>query len=93
MRLVRACYGATPLEHTRDKLCHPLQAQDTGVMELTGESFQDVVAQGTTFVKFFAPWCGHCQRLAPTWQQLAETVHGSTDHHTTIAKVQHHYIL
>lgn len=31
------------------------------LVELTEESFHDHVKTGKHFVKFYAPWCGHCQ--------------------------------
>lgn len=29
--------------------------------DLTEETFNDHVALGNHFIKFYAPWCGHCQ--------------------------------
>lgn len=49
------------------------------VHALTDEDFDARVGEGQEspwFVKFYAPWCGHCKALEPTWDHLARTVAG-----------------
>ncbi|KAL8899216.1 MAG: hypothetical protein Q9192_001688 [Flavoplaca navasiana] len=45
---------------------------------LSQESFQKLVTntQDPWFIKFYAPWCHHCQALAPSWHQMAKELQG-----------------
>lgn len=42
-------------------------------MALTAENFQRLVTttREPWFIKFYAPWCQHCQAMAPNWQGTA----------------------
>jgi len=53
--------------------------------ELEAHIEQQAREGGVTFVKFFAPWCGHCKKLAPLWEQVGEAF--LSDSTVTIAKV------
>lgn len=59
--------------------------EENSVARLTGNSFEHAIEKGVTIVKFFAPWCGHCKRLAPTWDDLATKFIGNLS--VKVAKV------
>jgi len=40
-------------------------------IELIPETFHESLKTKNLFVKFYAPWCGHCKSLAPDWDSLA----------------------
>lgn len=52
---------------------------DTGSFDLTTDSFKKHVKSGYYFVKFYAPWCGHCRKLEPTWTELAKLYANNKD--------------
>lgn len=50
-----------------------LYSSSDDVIELTPSNFNREVIQsdGLWLVEFYAPWCGHCQRLTPEWKKAA----------------------
>jgi len=54
---------------------------------VVGKNFEDVVMDETkdVLLEVYAPWCGHCKSLEPTYTKLAEAYAGSND--VVIAKM------
>uniref|UniRef100_A0A672RS13 Protein disulfide-isomerase A3 n=1 Tax=Sinocyclocheilus grahami TaxID=75366 RepID=A0A672RS13_SINGR len=53
-------------------------AEGSDVLELGDSDFERSAAvHETLLVEFFAPWCGHCQRLAPEYEAAATKLKGT----------------
>jgi len=50
----------------------PVDNSKSDVYTVVGEDFDAIVKDPTkdVLVKFYAPWCGHCKKLAPIWDDL-----------------------
>jgi len=59
----------------------------TNVADLTSSNFDSVVvnSDNDVMVEFYAPWCGHCKRLAPDYEKVATAFAG--DKSIVVAKV------
>lgn len=55
------------------------------VVEL--DTIDPAVKDVITVVKFFAPWCGHCKKLTPTWEELAKWAFDTYEKKVTVAKL------
>ena len=51
----------------------------TQAVELTKDSWDEATSGKTVFVKFFAPWCGHCKKMKPDWDKLMKEFEGSSE--------------
>jgi thioredoxin domain-containing protein 5 len=52
----------------------------SNVIVLTNDNFEHLTqastgaTTGDWMVEFYAPWCGHCKKLAPTYEKLANGI-------------------
>jgi thiol-disulfide isomerase/thioredoxin len=46
------------------------------VPSLTDNNIAKAIANKQAFVKFFAPWCGHCKSMAADWEKLGKEYSG-----------------
>ncbi|BFG04954.1 protein disulfide-isomerase A3 [Drosophila madeirensis] len=50
------------------------ESNDAPVKVAVAKNFDDIVINNgkDTLIEFYAPWCGHCKKLTPIYEELAE---------------------
>lgn len=54
------------------------KSEPSSSVELNSQNFDELVIKSKELwiVEFFAPWCGHCKKLAPEWKKAANSLKG-----------------
>uniref|UniRef100_A0A0E0IKM7 protein disulfide-isomerase n=1 Tax=Oryza nivara TaxID=4536 RepID=A0A0E0IKM7_ORYNI len=54
------------------------KTEPSASIELNSQNFDKLVTKSKDLwiVEFFAPWCGHCKKLAPEWKKAAKNLKG-----------------
>ncbi|CAN1783935.1 Protein disulfide isomerase-like 2-3 [Linum perenne] len=54
------------------------KSEPSASIELNSRNFDELVIKSKDLwiVEFFAPWCGHCKKLAPEWKRAAGNLKG-----------------
>eukprot|EP01069_Polyplicarium_translucidae_P002207 Polyplicarium_translucidae@DN1954_c0_g1_i1.p1 len=65
----------------------PEVPDDEGVVVVVGKNFEEIVmnAEKDVMLEVYAPWCGHCKKLAPIYKEFAEAMAENT--HVVVAKM------
>merc|ERR1712013_93770 len=87
LRAFVTAFKAGELKPTMNKQDLPEDWDKNPVKILVASNFDEYVSDTSknVFVKFFAPWCGHCKTVAPVWDQLGEEF--KDDENVAIAKL------
>lgn len=91
--MIKFLTAQTGLQLSSDEAALPQEVTPSpevkpGVVELTPEDFDKIVLDTTknVLVKFYAPWCGHCTNMAPTYEELGKKMQVSSSN-VVIAKI------
>lgn len=69
-----------------------VKSNQDAVKVVVGNNFENVVLDKSkdVFIEIYAPWCGHCQALEPTWKQLGQVMqenNAEENHSVVVAKM------
>ncbi|MFT7815063.1 protein disulfide-isomerase A5-like isoform X2 [Arapaima gigas] len=66
----------------------PWSETDSAVHHLTDNTFDSFLEDHpSTLVMFYAPWCGHCKRMKPEYEEAAQLLNKANDSPAVLAAV------